>query len=62
MHLPDEDKTTLITNQGIYYYKKMPFGLKNAGETFQRIVNKVFKELIEHIMEVYIDDMLMKSL
>ena len=43
MHLPDKNKTTFITNQGIYCYKKMPFGLKNAGETFKGIVNKVFK-------------------
>ena len=40
----------------------MSFGLKNAGSTFQRMVNKVFKELIEHTMEVYVDDMLVKSL
>ena len=40
----------------------MPFGLKNIGTIFQRIVNKVFKELIGNTMEVYIEDMLVKSL
>ena len=40
----------------------MPFGLKNARATYQRLVNKMFKELIEKTMEVYIDDVLVKSL
>jgi len=61
MHPPDEDKTTFITSQGIYCYKMMPFGLKNVGATFQRMINKVFKDLIENIMEVYMNDMLVKS-
>ena len=39
----------------------MPFGLKNAGVTFQRMVNKVFNDLIGNTMEVYVDDMLVKS-
>jgi len=34
MHLPDEDKTTFITDHAIYCYNVMPFGLKNAGDTF----------------------------
>jgi len=42
-------------------YKVMPFGLKNVGATFQRMVNKVFKDLIGSTIEVYIDDMLVKS-
>ena len=40
----------------------MTFGLKNVRVTFQRMVNKVFKELIRHTMEVYVNDILMKSL
>jgi hypothetical protein len=38
----DEDKTTFVTDQGLYCYKVMPFGQKNMGATYQRMVNKVF--------------------
>ena len=40
----------------------MPFGLKNTCATYQRLVNKMIKEQIDHTMEVYVDDMLIKSL
>lgn len=40
----------------------MPFGLKNAGATYQRLVNSMFMEHIGKIVEVYVDDMLIKSL
>ena len=39
----------------------MPFGLKNAGATYQMLVNKIFAKLLGVSMEVYIDDMLVKS-
>ena len=42
----DEESTTFITNQGLFCYRVMPFGLKNAGATYQRLVNKIFKPLI----------------
>ena len=61
MHPTDEDKTTFTTGRVIYCYKVMPFGLKNAGATFQRMVNKVFKERITSTLEVYVDDMLCKE-
>ena len=61
MHTPDEDKTAFITGRGIYYYKVFPFGLKNIEATFQRMVDKVFKYLIGRIIEVYVDNMLVKS-
>ena len=40
----------------------MSFGLKNTGATYQRLVNKMFSEMLGKTMEVYIDDMLVKSL
>ena len=62
MHPPDEYKTAFTTGRPIYCYKVMLFGLKNARATFQWMVNEVFKELIGLTMEVYVDDMLVKSL
>ncbi|XP_072065883.1 uncharacterized protein [Arachis hypogaea] len=61
MHLPDEDKTAFITPRGIYYYKVRPFGLKNAGATYQRLMNKIFSDLIGKTVEVYVDDILAKT-
>jgi hypothetical protein len=57
----DQGKTSFITNRGLYCYKMMPFGLKNAGATYQRLVNKMFRDQIERNIEVYLDDMLVKS-
>ncbi|KAL0312143.1 UNVERIFIED_CONTAM: Retrovirus-related Pol polyprotein from transposon gypsy [Sesamum radiatum] len=57
----DKDKTSFITEKGVYCYNVMPFGLKNAGTTYQRLVNRMFKELIGSTMEVYVDDMFVKS-
>ena len=61
MHPPDMEKTTFITPHELYYYNVMPFGLKNAGATYQRMVIKIVQPLIGKSMEVYIDDMLVKS-
>lgn len=57
----DEENTTFITNMGLFCYRVMHFGLKNAGATYQRLVNKIFKPLIGHTMKVYVDDMITKS-
>ena len=57
----DQEKTAFITSQGLYCYKVMPFGLKNVGATYQRLVNKMFGQQISRNMEVYVDDMLVKS-
>ncbi|KAK0581269.1 hypothetical protein LWI29_011924 [Acer saccharum] len=61
MHPSDQEKTSFITNQSLYCYKMMPFGLKNVEATYQRLVNKLFKEQIGRTMEVYVDDMITKS-
>ena len=55
------EKTAFITSQGLYCYKVMPFRLKNAGVTYQRLVNKMFNKQIGRNMEVYVDDMPVKS-
>ena len=47
-------------SQGLYYYKVMPFGLKNASFTYQRLVNRMFSRQIGMNVEVYVDDMLRK--
>src|SRR5256886_3018603 len=57
----DREKTAFITDSGTYCYKVMPFGLKNAGATYQRLVNKLLKEQIGKNIEVCVDDMLVKS-
>ena len=57
----DEEKTAFVTPHRLYCYKVMPFGLKNAGATYQRLMTKIFKPLIGQTMEVYIDDIVVKS-
>ena len=61
LHVPDQEHTSFITDRGLYCYKVMPFGLKNAGTTYQRLVNMMFKEQIGKTTKVYVDDMLVKS-
>ena len=51
----DQEKTRL------YCYKVMPFGLKNVRATYQRLVNQIFNKQIGRNIEVYVDDMLVKS-
>ena len=62
MHPLDSKKTYFITERGLYYYKVMPFRLKNIGATYQILTSKMFKYLIRDTMEVYINDILVKSL
>ena len=50
-----------IPSQGFYNYRVIPFGLKNIGATYQRLINQMFSEQIERNMEVYVDHMLVKS-
>ncbi|KAL0400328.1 UNVERIFIED_CONTAM: Retrovirus-related Pol polyprotein from transposon [Sesamum radiatum] len=57
----DHKKVSFITSDDTFYYVAMPFGLKNAGATYQRLVDKIFRAQLGRNMEVYIDDMLVKS-
>ena len=59
--LDDQEKTVFVTPTGNYHYKVMPFGLKNAGSTYQRMMTRMFKPQLGKNIEVYIDDMVVKS-
>nr|KYP55719.1 Retrovirus-related Pol polyprotein from transposon 297 family [Cajanus cajan] len=61
MHPQDEEKTDFITDSANYCYRVMPFGLKNAGATYQRLMDKIFRHQIGRNLEVYVDDMVVKS-
>lgn len=50
-----------MTPHGLYYYRVIPFGLKNVGATYQRLITKIFKPLIGWTVEVYIDDIMIKK-
>ena len=57
----DLEKTSFVTSQGLFCYKVMSFDLKNAGATYQRLMNKMFAHQIGRNVQVYMDDVLMKS-
>lgn len=61
MHKSDKRHIAFITNRGLYCYEVMPFSLKNVGAMYQRLVNRMFKDQIGRTMDVYVDDMLVKS-
>ncbi|GKE95974.1 reverse transcriptase domain-containing protein [Tanacetum coccineum] len=61
MNEKDEYKTTFFTKEGVFCYWRLPFGLKNAGATYQRLVDKVFSDQIWCNLEAYVDDMVIKS-
>ena len=61
MRVPDQEHTSFIPDRGLYCCKVMTFGLKNTGPAYQHLVNKMFEEQIGKMMEVYVDDMLVKS-
>ena len=62
MHPLDEEKTTFIRENANYCYKVMPFGLKNARATYQKLMNNMFANQIRRIMEVYVDDIVVKTM
>ncbi|GJV42653.1 reverse transcriptase domain-containing protein [Tanacetum coccineum] len=57
----DKEKTVFIINQGIFWYTKMPFGLRNVRATYHRLVDKAFYKQIGRNLEVYVDDLVIKS-
>ena len=57
----DQEKTSFVTSQRLFFYKVMRFGLKNAGATYQRLMNKMFAHQLRRNVQVYVDDMLVKS-
>nr|GFA03013.1 reverse transcriptase domain-containing protein [Tanacetum cinerariifolium] len=57
----DEENTAFHTGQGVYCYTKMPFGLKNVGAKYQRLIDKAFESQIGRNIEVYVDDLVVKS-
>lgn len=59
--LEDKENTTFIINHDLFYYRVMLFGLKNVGAIYQCLVNKIFRVQIMWNMEVYVNDMLIKS-
>ncbi|PNX88251.1 gag-pol polyprotein [Trifolium pratense] len=61
MNPADAPHTAFMSNTCNYFYNVMPFGLKNAGATYQRLMDRVFSEQIGKNLEVYIDDMVVKS-
>ena len=57
----DREKTAFTTPWGTYCYRVMPFGLKNAGATYQQAVTTILHDMIHKEVEVYVDDMIVKS-
>ena len=58
--MDNQERTSFITPIRNYHYKVMPFGLKNAGATYQRMMTRMFEPQLEKNIEIYIDDMVVK--
>jgi len=61
MHPMDEEKTAFMTERSCYCYRVMPFGLKNAGATYQRLMDKVLAPMLGRNVQAYVDDMVVTS-
>ncbi|XP_028208435.1 uncharacterized protein LOC114391656 [Glycine soja] len=61
MAVEDREKTSFITPWGTFCYRVMPFGLINAGATYQRGMTTLFHDMMHKEIEVYVDDMIVKS-
>jgi len=60
MNLANREKTTFLIERANFCYEVMPFGLKNVGATYQRLMDRIFRKQIGKTMEVYVDDMIVK--
>jgi len=60
MVLEDEEATAFRISKGIFCYKVMPFGLKNAGATYQRAMQTIFEDMRHKRVECYVDDLVVK--
>jgi len=60
VYIEDKEKTTFFTKATNFCYEVMLFSLTNVRVTYQRLMNNVFREFIEKIVEVYTDDMVVK--
>jgi hypothetical protein len=61
MKVEDEEKTAFITPYGVFCYNTMPFGLKNAGATYQRCMQDCLREQIGRNVQVYVDDVVITT-
>ena len=59
--LEDQEKIAFVTPTGNYHYKVMPFGLKNASSTYQRMMTRMFEPQLGKNIEIYVDNMVVKS-
>lgn len=57
----DEEATAFHTLIGIFCYRVMPFSLKNAGTTYQRVMTYIFEDLLHDAVECYVDDLVVKT-
>ena len=57
----NQERTAFVTLIGSYHYKVMPFGLKNVGATYQRMMTRMFEPQLGQNIEIYIDDIVVKS-
>ena len=61
VHPEDQEKTTFTTPWGMFMYAKMPFGLMNAGDTFQKAMDIAFSEEKDKFVVIYLDDIIIFS-
>jgi len=62
MTLKDQDAIAFRTLKGIFCYKVMPFGLKNAGTTYQRAMQTIFEDMLHKMVKCCVDDLVVESM